>query len=117
MQIHNRKYLKDRRKELRNNSTQSEKFLWHYIKESKLEGRKFRRQHSIGNFIVDFYCPRERLVVELDGNVHFTDEVIEYDTKRTNFLESLNIKVIRFENQEVMFEVARSCQSAELNRF
>jgi len=59
MQVHNRKYLKDRRKELRNNSTQAEKFLWHYIKDSKLEGRKIRRQHSIGNYIVDFYCPEK----------------------------------------------------------
>ncbi len=105
MQIHNRKYLKTRRKELRNNPTQAEEFLWRYLKKSKLEGRKFRRQHSIGNFIVDFYCPEERLVVELDGAVHFNDKAIEYDKRRTKYLENKRIKVIRFENQEVMYNL------------
>ncbi len=105
MQIHNRKYLKTRRKELRNNPTQAEEFLWNYLKNSKLNGRKFRRQHSIGNFIVDFYCPKERLVVELDGAVHFNDKAIEYDKHRTKYLENKRINVIRFENQEVMYNL------------
>lgn len=105
MKIYNRKYLKTRRKDLRNNSTQAEIILWQYLKGSQLEGRKFRRQQSIGNYIVDFYCPKERLVIEVDGEVHFTPEAIEYDKQRTKYLESLYIKVIRFENQEVVYNI------------
>jgi very-short-patch-repair endonuclease len=66
-----------------------------------LEGRKFRRQHSFGPFIIDFYCPAEKLAVELDGATHFTEEGMQYDTERTNYLNQYNIKVIRFENQLV----------------
>jgi len=105
MQIHNRKHLEERRKKLRNNSTQAEIFLWNYLKHSKLEGRKFRRQHSIGNYIVDFYCPSEKLIIELDGEVHFNDDAIEYDKRRTTYLENKGFKVIRFENQEAIYNV------------
>jgi len=75
VRIFNRKNLKPRRKELRNNPTKAEAFLWRYLKNNQLEGRKFRRQTSIKSFIVDFYCPQENLVIELDGEVHFDDEV------------------------------------------
>lgn len=68
--LHNRKHLKDFRKELRNNSTKAESRLWKVLRKRQLEGRKFRRQHSIGNYIVDFYCPEEKLIVELDGAIH-----------------------------------------------
>ena len=91
-----------KRKELRNNSTYAEVFFWQQVKGRKLEGRKFRRQTSIGNYIVDFYCPEEKLVVELDGEVHFDEETIKYDEKRTEFIESVGLKVIRFENQDVL---------------
>jgi very-short-patch-repair endonuclease len=66
-----------------------------------LEGRKFRRQHSVGNYILDFYCPQEKLGIELDGKDHFTDNGFEADEKRTAFLNNLNIKIIRVENKEV----------------
>ncbi|MEO7992545.1 MAG: DUF559 domain-containing protein [Chryseolinea sp.] len=98
--IHNRKNLKHFRRDLRNNSTSAEAVLWNHLKESKL-GKKFRRQHSVGNFILDFYCPTERIAIELDGAHHFTDEGIKYDEVRTQYLNSLNIKVIRFENVKV----------------
>jgi very-short-patch-repair endonuclease len=99
--IHNRKYLEKFRKELRNNATISEKRLWKVLQKSQLDGRKFRRQHSIGNYIVDFYCPSERLIVELDGAVHENTVNEDYDFMRTQYLESLNNKVIRFKNEEV----------------
>lgn len=99
--INNRKYLKTYRKELRNNSTKAESQLWKALQKKQLEGRKFRRQHSLGNYIVDFYCPKERLIVELDGQVHHNFVNEEYDTKRTNYLESLGFKVLRFENHLV----------------
>lgn len=100
--IFNKKELKPRRKELRNNSTYAEVFFWQQVKDRQLEGRKFRRQTSIGPFVVDFYCPEEKLVVELDGDVHFDEEAIKYDKKRTEFLESVGLKVIRFENKDLL---------------
>jgi len=100
-QIHNRKELGSYRKELRNNLTSAEATLWIELKGKKLEGRKFRRQHSVGSYILDFYCPSEKLCVELDGAHHFTEEGMAYDTERTAYLNSLNIRVIRFKNADV----------------
>ncbi|WP_262904367.1 endonuclease domain-containing protein [Christiangramia sediminis] len=99
--IHNRKYLEPYRKKLRKSLTPAEAFLWKQLQNKKLENRKFRRQHSIENYIADFYCPEERLVVELDGQVHFNEKTREYDKKRTEDLNELGIKVIRFENRLV----------------
>jgi very-short-patch-repair endonuclease len=101
----NRKNLKEKRKHLRNNPTQAEAFLWGHLKYSQLEGRKFRRQSSIKNFIVDFYCPEEKLVIELDGDFHFDEQVMKDDEKRTEQIEEEGIKVIRFENQEVLLNL------------
>jgi very-short-patch-repair endonuclease len=98
--IHNHKYLKEFRKDLRNNATDAEKELWQYLKGCRA-GMKIRRQHSIGNYIVDFYCPEARLIIELDGEYHFTEEGIEYDKQRTAYLTSLGFRVIRFENKLV----------------
>ena len=99
--IHNREELRTFRKDLRNNLTSAEAFLWKYLQKRKLDGRKFRRQQSIGNYIVDFYCPSENLIIELDGEVHNNLLAEEKDLKRTQFLESLGYKVIRFENKMV----------------
>jgi very-short-patch-repair endonuclease len=100
-QVNNLKYLKDNRKSLRNNLTPAEATLWKLLKSKQLEGRKFRRQHSVGNYILDFYCPAERLCVELDGAHHFTEEGMKYDEERTAYLKSVNIQVVRFENKIV----------------
>ena len=99
--IHNLKYLKPYRKNLRKSLTPTEAFLWSRLQNRKLEGRKFRRQHSIGNYIVDFYCPEERLVVELDGQGHINEKALKYNAMRTQYLNKLGIKVIRFENKMV----------------
>src|SRR5688500_17991076 len=95
---HTRPTLKERRRKLRRKLTPSEATLWGYLKNSKLSGRKFRRQHSVGAFIVDFYCVEEWLGVELDGEVHRSDQARDYDARRTRYLKSVGIKVIRFEN-------------------
>ena len=105
MRTFNRRSLKDKRKRLRNNPTQAEAFLWGYIKNNQLEGRKFRRQSSIKSFIVDFYCPEEKLVIELDGDFHFDEKAIKDDEKRSKIIEEEGIKVIRFENQEVLLNL------------
>ena len=108
--IHNRPILKSRRKELRNNSTPAEKLLWSVLQHSNLGGYKFRRQHSVGAYILDFYCPSECLAVELDGDSHFTDEAIEYDRERTAYLNSLGIKVLRFLNTDVYDNLNVVCE-------
>lgn len=92
--------MKDRRKELRKNPTPQEKKLWWYLKDERL-GVKFRRQHSISGYIVDFYCKEKRLVIELDGEVHKSVEAQVYDEVRNKFLESLDYTVLRFWNGEV----------------
>ena len=99
-EIHNRKELEQVRKRLRNNLTSAEATLWKYLKGSQL-GKKIRRQHSVGNYILDFYCATERIAIELDGQHHFTEDGIKYDNERTAYLNNLNIKVIRFENVKV----------------
>ncbi|MFA5803580.1 MAG: endonuclease domain-containing protein [Melioribacteraceae bacterium] len=101
--LHNKKVLITKRKQLRNSVTQAEKMLWYELKNSQLAGRKFRRQHSVGNYILDFYCPEERLAIELDGEHHEDDEQKKYDQKRTKFLNGLKITVIRFKNTDVIF--------------
>ncbi|MEQ8477307.1 DUF559 domain-containing protein [Fulvivirga sp.] len=101
MVFNNLPHLKTFRKELRNNSTPAEATLWTLLSGKKLEGRKFRRQHSVANYILDFYCPSEKLAIELDGQGHFEAAQAEYDRERDLFINHLGIKVLRFENKEV----------------
>ncbi|MEK7104535.1 MAG: endonuclease domain-containing protein [Patescibacteria group bacterium] len=98
--IHNIKKLLYRRKDLRNNSTSEEILLWLRLKNSQL-GFKFRRQHSIGGYIVDFYCPSKKLVIEIDGKEHSKKENKEYDKIRTDYFAGLDINVLRFTNAEI----------------
>lgn len=96
--LHNLPDLETFRKELRNCSTPAEVKLWMYLRDKQLEGRKFRRQHSFGCYILDFYCPSERLAIELDGQPHFEAEAIEYDRERDLFLKHFDVLVLRFVN-------------------
>lgn len=96
--VHSIKYLHETRMNLRKEITPEELTLWYKIKSNRL-GYKFRRQHSIGNFITDFYCAEKRLVIELDGSQHLNN--VEYDKEKSGYFESLGIKVIRFWNNEV----------------
>mgnify|MGYP000848844986 FL=1 len=86
-------------KELRENMTDAEKILWSRLKNKQL-GKRFKPQHPISIFIVDFYCHSKKLVVEIDGGYHKTQ--LEYDNGRTYELEHFGIKVIRFTNEEVL---------------
>ncbi len=99
--LHTKKELSERRRELRQKMTPAEAFLWNHLKSKKLDGRRFTRQHSIGNYVVDFYCASERLIVELDGKVHQNAQAMEYDAIRTSYIETMGYKVIRFENKMV----------------
>ena len=98
---HNLVYLKPIRKHLRHHLTPAEAALWSLLKNSQLEGRKFRRQHSIDDFVVDFYCPEEHLVIELDGEVHNNPDQQDKDISRDKKLEEAGFKVLRFENKFV----------------
>ena len=100
-QDHNKKQLLNFRKKLRNGGTPAEAELWKHISNKKLEGRKFRRQHSVGSFILDFYCPAEKLAIELDGEDHYWQEGIDKDLKKELFLQVHSIRVLRFENKWV----------------
>ncbi len=87
-------------KHLRQNMTETEKMLWERLRDRQVIGCKFRRQHCIGNYIVDFYCADKKLMVELDGGQHALQ--IGFDRQRTQLLESLGYKVIRFWNNDVL---------------
>ena len=75
--------------------------MWKNLQGSRLDGKKFRRQHSVGKYVLDFYCPECRLAVELDGEAHFTSIRAEYDVARDEFIRSLKIRTVRFENRLV----------------
>ena len=91
----------ERSRRLRRDSTDAEMKLWLAIKDRRVEGLKFRRQHAFGNFVLDFYCPEAKLVVEVDGGQH-AELTAERDAWRTEQLEKQGLMVLRFWNNEVM---------------
>ena len=104
---------------LRKGATLAENILWQQLRSRQVLGKKFRRQHPFEGFILDFYCDALKLVVEVDGGYHASEEQIEYDKNRTEFLEQLGLKVIRFSNQEVetrMTNVLKAIEEIILNR-
>ena len=99
--------LKERARELRKNQTTAEKKLWYqYLNKSEY---RFIRQRPIGNYIADFYSPSLKLVIEVDGDSHFTEEAKGYDAERTAYLEGLGIKVIRITNDDVLNNFNSAC--------
>jgi very-short-patch-repair endonuclease len=113
--LNNLPHLKTYRKKLRNNLTPAEAKFWTYVKNSQLEGRKFRRQHSIDNYIMDFYCPSEKLAVELDGQGHFDTIQAENDKEKDLFLQACGIKVLRFENRLIFEQPNRVLEEVKNN--
>jgi len=89
-------------KALRKETTKAEDKLWEALRGKRLNGLKFRRQHPLFNYVADFYCHEKKLVVELDGAVHTTEENAEHDKGRTFELTELGVTVIRFWNDEVL---------------
>ena len=85
---------------LRQNQTPAEKHLWNALNNKQLMGLRFRRQHPVGRFILDFYCPAQKLVIEVDGGIH--DLRQEYDAERTQEIERYGYQVLRFRNEEVL---------------
>ncbi len=109
--------LKDRRKNLRKNSTDLENILWQRIRNKQISGFKFWRQYSVGAYILDFYCPQKRLAIELDGGQHGNPDNVDYDNERTKYLNMYNIKVLRFWNNEILNNLENVLQkiNEELN--
>ncbi len=97
--LFNDKYLKKYRRYLRNNTTTAERILWSRLRARQLYGVKFRRQFSIGPYILDFYCPAKQFAIELDGSQHMQETL--YENERRRFLESQNIIVLRFWNADI----------------
>ncbi|BAY45997.1 hypothetical protein SAMD00079811_36040 [Scytonema sp. HK-05] len=99
--LYNKTSEKQKRQALRNNIPPAEKMVWAKLRSQQVEGCKFRRQYSIGAFVVDFYSPELKLAIEIDGDSHYEDGAPEYDRERQAFLEDKGTKVVRFTNQKV----------------
>lgn len=120
--LFNRKYLKPFRKKLRSSMTKSEIILWKHLSHDQL-GVRFRRQYSIGDYIVDFYCPILQLAIEIDGSTHFEEQILDRDQKKENYLKSLGIVVKRYPAQEVfnnleqvITDIYQSCETLKSQR-
>jgi len=99
--IFNKTDVKEKRRALRKRMPPAEVILWSKLRSKGLNGCKFRRQYSIGSYIVDFYCPQIKLVIEVDGDSHFVDGADSYDRNRQAIIESLGISFLRFTNRDV----------------
>ena len=101
MKLSNEPYNKDFRCQLRHDMTDAERLLWKRLCKKQLDGWKFRRQHGLGDFVMDFYCPIIKLCIEVDGGIHDEPDVHQKDVRRTEFLEKQGIRVLRFKNEEI----------------
>ena len=90
------------RRDLRKNQTEAERVVWNMVRKQQIDGLKFFRQYSVGTYVLDFYCPKRRIAIEIDGGQHNEQEHKAYDVQRTEYLAQRNIQVIRFWNNEVL---------------
>ena len=98
-------YIIDIARQLRKRSTISEKILWGRLRRHQLDELKFKRQHHIGRYIVDFFCSELNLIIELEGGIHEKENQKEYDDVRFEELESRGFKILRIKNDEVVNEI------------
>lgn len=98
---YNKIELKETRRHLRKNQTYTEKIVWMYLRNRQMDGNKFRRQYSVDQFVIDFYCPKPKLAIEIDGSVHDEPGQKEYDIKRQKYIETFGIKFLRLTNEEI----------------
>ena len=99
------KKLKSRSRELRSSMTDAEIKLWSKLRRKQLYRLQFCRQKPIGNYIVDFYCPKARLVIEVDGGQHYKEQGMVRDAARDSYLSGLGLEVIRFSNRDVLYNL------------
>ncbi len=98
-------YYQERARDLRSNMNDAEKRLWSRLRAHRMDGRKFRRQHALGRYIVDFVCLDARLIIEVDGDSHANDSREALDAQRTAFLEKLGFRVLRFWDDYVLTDL------------
>ncbi len=103
--IKNKTELKDLRQKLRKSQTEAEKKIWNLIRNRQVQELKFFRQYGLGNYILDFYCPQIKLAIEVDGGQHNTNEGINSDRQRSNYLATFQIRVLRFWNNDVLTNI------------
>ena len=103
--------LKENSRKLRKDMTEQERRLWHcFLKKYHI---KFVRQRPIGSYIADFYCSKARLIIEIDGSQHYTDEGKEYDENRTYVINQFNVRVIRFSNHDINTNFQSVCMEID----
>ena len=113
-EIFNRSHNKKRRKDLRSEMPKAEKMLWQYLRGRKVLNKKCRRQHGIGSFIADFYCPEILLVIEVDGDSHFEEIAIIRDQKRDDYIKKLGITILRFTNNDIYHALESVLEKIEI---
>jgi very-short-patch-repair endonuclease len=112
----NKKSLKIFRRKLRKHSTPAERKLWVYIRDRRFHNKKFKRQYSLGKYIYDFYCPEEKLVIELDGEyIHADKDIYETDKAKELFTKSLGIKLLRYSNRDISNNLEEVLQNLKDN--
>lgn len=99
--IFNQTSQKEKRRQLRKRSTKAERMMWQNLRNRGLEGYKFRRQVSVGFFVLDFYCPELKLAIEVDGYTHDSDEARKYDAEREEIIETYGVRFLRIRDEEV----------------
>ncbi|QQR61336.1 DUF559 domain-containing protein [Candidatus Uhrbacteria bacterium] len=104
---------KELRRQLRRESTIFERALWEYLRDRRLGGMKFRRQYGVDRYVLDFYCPKTRLAIEIDGPIHEERDTECYDKERDAFLQAHNIHVLRFTNEELKTNLKHVIQCIE----
>jgi very-short-patch-repair endonuclease len=107
--------LKERSRLLRKNMTAAEEYLWSKIRDDAIKCFRFYRQKPIGIYIADFYCPKAKLIVEVDGGQHDSSEIVEYDKARSEYLTSLGLRILRFTNREILTNITDVLEKIKKN--
>jgi len=105
--------LKQYSRQLRDNMTDAERHLWAKIRMKQIKGYQFYRQKPIGDYIVDFYCPKAKLIIEIDGSHHFFNETVKEDKIRDDYLDSLGLRILRFTNTDVLTHIEEVLERIE----
>ncbi len=116
-ELFNKKNKKAFRQKLRTDPTAAEKQLWLLLQSRQIEGFKFRRQHGIGKYIVDFYCPKANLIIEIDGDSHFEPGARKKDAKREQYLKDNNFQILRFTDNDIFNSIEDVIEIIRSNLF
>ncbi|KAB2879816.1 DUF559 domain-containing protein [bacterium] len=109
--IFNQNARKEKRRSLRRRSTKAERTLWQNLRNRGFEGYKFRRQVSVGFFVLDFYCPELKLAMEVDGYTHDSDEAKKYDAERQEIIENYGVRFLHIRDEEVHEDIEKTLKN------